>query len=117
MLDVDKGKIGNTKCQNIIIICEENKADCSREQLTYDEGEEEKSKEIVRRHFVQSELYDKWNETNLRGEVLRSAASLESQQERGVEGELEYSAQMSDLKKKFIGSGIVFIALLLRILK
>lgn len=25
----------------------------------YDEGEEEKSKEIVRRHFVQSELYDK----------------------------------------------------------
>ena len=117
MLDVDEGKIGNTKCQNIIIICEENKADCSREQLTYDEGEEEKSKEIVRRHFVQSELYDKWNETNLRGEVLRSAASLESQQERGVEGELEYSAQMSDLKKKFIGSGIVFIALLLRILK
>ena len=59
LLDVDEGKIGNTKCQNIIIICEENKADCSREQLTYDEGEEEKSKEIVRRHFVQSELYDK----------------------------------------------------------
>ena len=53
-------------------------------ELTYDEGEKENSEEVVRRrHVVQSELYDKWNETNLRGEVLRSAASLESQQERG----------------------------------